>query len=477
MDHFFIRTAVFSAVIFFSYISCSCTKTTAVPVPVVQDVLAFPGAEGYGKYTVGGRGGAVYEVTNLEDAGPGSLRAAVDAGEARTVVFRVSGTIILNSPLKIRQPYITIAGQTAPGDGICIRKYPLLIEASQVIIRHIRVRVGNESADDIDAVSGRFVKHVMIDHVSASWSVDETFSVYHCDSITVQWCMITESMYNSNHVKGAHGFGGIWGANNSTYHHNLIAHHSSRNPRFASGSQNTDYRNNVIYNWGYQSCYGGEAVQQGDARYTFSNFNMVANYYKPGPATQPGAVCYRIVNPSTRDGANDFGKWYVADNVVENNRDVTKDNWNGGVQPQGGNAFTAALKLNQPWPAMPIHQQNAEDAFTAVLANAGAVLPKRDVVDSRIADETRKGYATYEGVSYKQKNAMADKTKKSGIIDSQNDAGGWPQLLSIAAPTDSDHDGMPDAWETAHGLNPNNAADRNVIAPDGYTMLELYLNR
>ena len=249
--------------------------------------IAFPGAEGWGKYTVGGRGGKVYEVTNLNDKGPGSLRQAVNAAGPRTIVFRVSGTIELNSNLDIRNPYITIAGQTAPGEGICIKNYPIMIGTDEIILRYLRVRLGDQSGNDSDAISGRYHKNIIVDHVSASWSVDETVSIYHCNNITVQWCLISESMYNSNHVKGHHGFGGIWGGPNSTYHHNLIAHHSSRNPRFASGCGNTDYRNNVIYNWGYNSAYGGEKVQA-NSDFTYSSVNMVANYYKAGPGTLSG---------------------------------------------------------------------------------------------------------------------------------------------------------------------------------------------
>ena len=250
-----------------------------------EPLLAFPTAEGYGKYTVGGRGGKVYEVTNLNDSGEGSLREAINASGPRTVVFRVSGTIDLKSALKIKNPYITIAGQTAPGQGICIKRYPLNIDADEVIIRHIRVRLGDETGDEADAIGCRYHKNFILDHVSASWSIDETMSIYHCENVTIQWCMITESLYNSNHSKGAHGFGGIWGSNHSTYHHNLIAHHSSRNPRWASGAGYNDYRNNVIYNWGYNSCYGGEKVQVGSENtYNFFEVNMVSNYYKPGPA-------------------------------------------------------------------------------------------------------------------------------------------------------------------------------------------------
>jgi pectate lyase len=208
-------------------------------------VPAFPGAEGFGSMTRGGRGGKVLTVTNLNDSGPGSLREACETEGSRIVVFRVSGTITLESRLRISNPYITIAGQTAPGDGICIKKYPLSINASEVIIRYIRVRLGDEAGVDADAISSRYNKNIIIDHVSASWSVDETVSIYHCENVTVQWCLVSESMYNAGHAKGTHGFGGIWGSNRSTYHHNLLAHHSSRNPRFASGCGYNDFRNNT----------------------------------------------------------------------------------------------------------------------------------------------------------------------------------------------------------------------------------------
>ena len=437
--------------------------------------LAFPTAEGYGKYTVGGRGGKVIEVTNLNDNGPGSLRAAVEASGPRTVVFRISGTIILNRDLVIRNPYITIAGQTAPGDGICLRRYPLVIGTDQVIIRYLRVRLGNESGEDADAVSSRFNKNLIIDHVSASWSVDETMSIYHNDSITVQWCIISESMFNSNHIKGAHGFGGIWGSNHGTYHHNLIADHASRNPRMASGTGYTDYRNNVLYNWGYNSCYGGENQQKGTDKFNFSAINMVANYYKPGPATQPGSVTGRIASPSSRNGAEDYGKWYIADNVLEGNQVVSADNWNGGVQPHGGDSIIPVVKMDKPWPAMPIKQQTAEQAYKLVLENAGATLPNRDPVDTRVVADVRSGKATFEGATYRQKKSVPG-NMKSGIIDSQSDVGGWPELKSAPAPTDTDHDGMPDQWELKHNLNPKNAADGSKVGKDGYTMLENYLN-
>lgn len=435
--------------------------------------LAFPTAEGYGKYTKGGRGGVVYEVTNLNDNGEGSLRAAVEASEPRTVVFRVSGNIELESPLKIEKPYITIAGQTAPGDGICIKNHQLSIDADQVIIRYIRVRLGDNSGKDYDAIGARYHKNIILDHVSASWSVDECVSIYHCDSITVQWCIISESMSQSNHVKGSHGFGGIWGSNYGTYHHNLFAHHTSRNPRMASGSGYTDYRNNVIYNWGYNSCYGGEAFQKGKEQFNFSIFNIVANYYKSGPATEPGKVSYRIANPSFRNKTDDFGKWYISDNFVEGHKDVSSNNWNGGVQTE---ISFDKIKLDKAWPSMPINQQTAVKAYKLVLENAGALLPKLDAVDLRIIKEVKGGFATYEGKSYKKSHVVADTTLVCGIIDTQNDVGGWPELKSTQAPKDTDHDGMPDKWEDKNNLDKSNPDDRNKVSSDGYTMLEVYLN-
>jgi pectate lyase len=277
-------------------------------------------------------------------------------------------------------------------------------------------------------------------------------SIYHCENVTVQWCLVAESL-----ASGSHGFGGIWGANHSTYHHNLLAHHSSRNPRFASGCGNTDYRNNVLYNWGYNSCYGGEKQQVGNDKFNFTNINMVANYYKPGPATKSGEVSHRIANPSSRKGDADYGKWYISDNFMEGNASVTANNWNGGVQPS-----KSVFRLDEPWPAMPIKQQTAEEAYKSVLKNAGATLPKRDALDARIIKETRNGTATYG---------------EGGIIDSQKDVGGWPELKSTTAPTDTDHDGMPDEWEKEHGLNAASAEDGSQDTDkDGYTNVEEYLN-
>ena len=438
---------------------------------------SFPGAEGHGSVTRGGRGGRVIAVTNLDDSGPGSLRAAVEAEGPRIVVFRLSGTIDLQSRLTISNPFITIAGQTAPGDGIAIKRYPLKIDADEVILRYLRLRLGDESGDDADALSSRFHQNIMVDHVSASWSVDEAVSIYHCRNVTVQWSLVSESLYQSGHAKGAHGFGGIWGSDYSTYHHNLLAHHSSRNPRFASGAGHNDYRNNVIYNWGYNSAYGGERDQSGRPQYNFTTVNMVANYYKPGPATEPGVVRHRIVNPSSRDGVDGYGQWYVAGNEVHGHPGVTADNWEGGVQPHsrdtGGpvrwqDGHLEALKLGAPWAAMPINQHTAEEACRLVLQHAGATLPRRDPVDARIVEEVRTGTATF-GESYGGGG--------KGIIDSQEAVGGWPPLESGTAPPDTDGDGMPDAWESGHGLDPHDGADGVADQDgDGYTNVEEWLN-
>jgi pectate lyase len=424
--------------------------------------IAFPGAEGAGKYTKGGRGGTVYQVTNLNDSGPGSLREAIKASGPRMVVFRVSGTIELESDLKIKSPYITIAGQSAPGDGICLKNHSLYVQHDEVIIRYLRFRLGDESGAESDAIWGRYGKNVIIDHCSASWSVDEAMSFYSIDSLTIQWCLIAESLYMSHHSKGAHGYGGIWGGENATFHHNLFAHHSSRNPRFSGGStapcQNVDFINNVIYNWGFNSVYGGED----------GKINMVANYYKPGPATKSN-VRNRICEPSDLDG-----RWYIEDNTVEGAPQISKDNWAGGVQ--GGRAVESVIRVNTPFPNEPLPLQSAEEACLDVVDDVGANYPVRDRIDDRIIHDVTTGTATYDGLYYEIIQGFSDTSVVRGIIDSQSDVNGWPALNSLPAPVDSDHDGMPDEWERSNQLDPNDETDRNLIGNDGYTMLEIYLN-
>ncbi len=412
-------------------------------------VVAFPGAEGFGCNTVGGRGGQIIEVTNLNNAGPGSLRAAVNAEGSRIVVFRVSGTIALQSELVIHQDSITVAGQTAPGDGICLRNYPLIIGADEVILRFLRIRLGDEKEVEGDGLSAMFQKNIIIDHCSISWGTDETATVRDNVHSTVQWCIISESLNRSCHHKGPHGYGGIWGGMGATFHHNLLAHHSSRNPRFNGSRYNghpekeiVDFRNNVVYNWGFNSGYGGEAGNQ----------NVVANYYKYGPATQSKD---RIVEPW-----DDRGRWYVADNFVYGFPKITFDNWAGGVQGK----FRDQGRVDEPFPCVPVVTQSAEEAYALVLDYAGAVLPKRDAVDARIIEEVRTGTAQYG-------------QDQKGIVDSQTDVGGWPLLRTCDVRVDMDHDGMADDWELIHHLDPSDPSDRNGDNDgDGYTNVEAYLN-
>lgn len=418
---------------------------------------AFPGAEGFGARASGGRGGRVIAVTNLNDSGPGSLRAAVEEKGPRTVVFRVSGNIALESDLELRHGDLTIAGQTAPGDGICLRSYAVVLAgASNVVLRHLRVRPGDVSGEDLDALGGRFGENIIIDHCSLSWSIDECLSIYSgVRNLTVQWCLVSESLDRSNHVKGPHGHGGIWGGQGASWHHNLLAHHSSRNPRIVGksvGAQFADIRKNVIYNWGFNSTYGGD----GDVR-----VNLINNVYKPGPATRQD-VHSRVANPSP---GSEPRNWWIAGNLVVGSPEVSSDNWLG-VHPSGGVPLDR-LRASAPFRAAPVTTQSAEALLESVLQGAGATLPRRDPLDARIVEETRSGTAqfgeTYEGGG-------------KGIIDSQTAVGGWPELRSEPAPEDTDGDGMPDAWERRFGLDRRNAADGCEDADaDGYTNLEEYL--
>jgi len=432
--------------------------------------LAFPGAEGFGMYTEGGRCGKVIYVSNLNDDGEGSFRFAVNQKFARTIVFQISGTIELQSELKINYGNLTIAGQTAPGDGICIKKYPVIISADNVIVRFIRFRIGYEAKKDFDSFSGKNCSNVIIDHCSISWSVDETASFYDNKNFTMQWCIISESLNHSVHKKGDHGYGGIWGGQGASFHHNLLANHTSRNPRFC-GSRYTkkpdeeivDYRNNVIYNWGFQSVYGGEE----------GNYNMVNNYYKPGPATKKGDVRFRILaltqfyfDKNVRPDTMNAGNFFIEGNVVEGFENATTDNWKYGVQ-DATEEQKLKSKLESPITFAKVTTQTAIDAYNSVLQFSGAIFPKRDTIDNRIIGEVKAGTANFGGTW----------GNKSGIIDSPNDVGGWPELKSLPAPIDSDLDGMPDDWELKHGLNPDNPEDNNLFSMDiQYTNLEIYLN-
>lgn len=419
--------------------------------------LAFPGAEGFGRFTTGGRGGEVIYVTNLNDHGPGSLRAAINAVGARYILFKVSGTIELKSDLEIKNGDLTIAGQTAPGDGITIRNYSTSIEASNVIIRFLRFRMGDAAGNEGDALGGRYQEDIMIDHCSISWATDENASFYSNENFTMQWCIISESLNNSIHHKGIHGYGGIWGGAPATFHHNLLAHNNSRNPRFSGSSTTsnssdelTDFRNNVIYNWYGNSTYGGESP---------GRFNMVNNYYKAGPAT-PGSKQYRIIEPY-----EPYGSFYIDGNYVVGSNDITEDNWNGGVQYRDGGCPEEEIRQQEPFDFQIGHTHTAQKAYRKVLAYAGVSL-HRDSVDVRIIKEVRNGTATYEG----------SKTGLPGIIDSQEDVGGWPELESKPAPTDTDKDGMPDNWEEKKGLNPNEPNTNGHDLSEVYCNVEVYLH-
>jgi pectate lyase len=465
------RNPVLFPVLLLAPLALDATTAARLQNPPVPAVPSFPGAEGAGAVTVGGRGGKVLEVTNRNDSGPGSLRAAIEAKGPRIVVFRVSGIITLQSRLSITEPYLTIAGQTAPGDGICIRGETTEINTHEVIIRYIRFRRGELTRRD-DALGGYPTRNVIIDHCSASWGLDENLSLYRwiekmpdgkdkkrpVENLTVQWCISSEALDLNRHA-----FGGTLGGRNVSLHHNLFASNTGRNPSIGYGDH-VDFRNNVLFNWQHRTMDGGDAS---------SWINVVANYYKPGPATQEGDIRYRVCRPQHLEMFSEAatpGKWHVADNFVVGHDGVSADNWTGGVQFDEPDikrlgdvkAATDRVRGIKPFPAAPITQHTAREAYEQVLANAGAILPKRDAVDLRIIESVRTGKTT---------------VGRNGIIDKPEDAGGWPEYKSTPAPADADHDGMPDVWEKAYRLNPNDPADGPKDADrDGYTNVEEYLN-
>ncbi|MDP4276778.1 MAG: hypothetical protein Q8914_04000 [Bacteroidota bacterium] len=463
---------------------------------LAEDTPAFPGAEGFGRYTTGGRGGAVYHITSTKDDGSeGTLRWALNEGGKRTIVFDVSGTIHLTSALPVKSGNVTIAGQTAPGDGICVADYPFTINASNVIIRFVRFRLGNRyvAYHEGDGLGGMDQQNIIVDHCSVSWSIDECCSVYGMKNLTVQWCIVSQSLRNAGHVKGAHGYGGNWGGSGASYHHNLVCHHDSRTPRLGprpstQTDERMDMRNNVIYNWAGNGCYGGEGM----------HVNLVNNYYKPGPGTKQksASIQYRIAgigirtttycqnNPSFAPMLHVWGKFYVDGNYVNEHSDVTADNWTKGIYEQISNSTTDNLftqetkdtmKLSVPIDYIYTTTHSAQKAYENVLKYAGASC-SRDWVDTLMVYDTRYGKASHTG---------AGSGDVYGIIDSQDDnkpAGAdstwnaWPTLNSQPAPADKDQDGMPDVWETANGLNPADASDRNKLDTAGFTMLEVYMN-
>lgn len=477
---------------------------------------AFPGAEGFGRYTTGGRGGKVFHVTSLSDDGSeGTFRWAVNQKTARTIVFDVSGTIHLQKPLRINNNDVTIAGQSAPGDGVCLADYPVSIAADNVIIRYMRFRLGNKhvtekGADGWDGLGGMDHRDIMIDHCSISWSIDECCSVYGNERQTVQWCIVAQSLCNAGHSKGAHGYGGNWGGAGASYHHNLMAHHISRMPRLGprQGTQERelmDLRNNVFYNWAGNGCYGGEGM----------NVNIVNNYYKPGPATmlknkgiqkriaQIGIRTTKYCKREVVDGEvkgngwlpmwHKWGKFYVDGNFNPVHDDVSRLNWLYGVLEQTKNDekvdFTFdedtqdSIRLSKPLDIPYTTTHTAQEAYEKVLAYAGASL-HRDAVDEMVVNDVRTGTATC-GNSVSGKDKQGNDIHLPGIIDSQDDLrpegapadwSAWPLLKQGTVQTDTDGDGMPDAWEKSNGLNPTDPSDGAATTSDGYTNLEHYLN-
>lgn len=438
--------------------------------------LAFPTAQGFGRFATGGRGGKVYAVSNLNDAGAGSFREAFNAypGEPLTIIFKVGGIINLTSELRVKRSDFTIAGQTAPGSGICLKGHSFILNGARaisqggnhgnVIIRYLRSRPGSTLSTGVYGFDMENCHDVIIDHCSFSWANEECAAMYDTKNVTVQWCIMSEGLYNAGHAKGVRGYGGVWGGQNSSFHHNLIAHQNSRAIRFGGARAHdtvalVDYRNNVIYNsGGAGAAYGGEIEIAGGV----SRINMVNNYYKPGPASSS----LNFIHPSYN--AVGVGIWYINGNYMNGNSGKTADNWTGvnlGAIPsaqQAGTKSTVPFNLS----GADITAQTAQAAYSDVLLKAGANVPVRDAVDQRIVNETTNGTASVQGAT----------SGKYGIIDLPSEVGGWPVYSGGSAPADADNDGMPNAWETANGTNAGVADNNSDPDGDGYTNLEEYLN-
>jgi pectate lyase len=456
----------------FSLHACTAQKKAAVTIQSDENPIAFPGAEGYGKYATGGRGGTVFIVSNLNDNGAGSFREAAVAKGKRIIVFAVSGTIHLETKLSIKGD-VTIAGQTAPGDGICLADNSVSLGGDNIIVRYMRFRMGDKyqkggmvdgnGGDDAFGCVRR--KNIIIDHCSMSWSTDEVFSIYAGDSTTLQWNQISEPLNYSYHFETGdkdyehHGFGGIWGGLHMTAHHNLFAHCNNRNPRF-NGIRHTptefvDYRNNVIYNWGGNTIYAGEG----------GDYNIINNYFKYGPSTIKSAR-YRIVNPGKNETIG-FGKWYVNGNYVDESNDVTKNNWLGIVMGNGGTEEDKKNTIiDKPHEAWLVLTQTAEQAYEAVLKNVGANY-KRDTLDERIINDVRNRTGNIIDVQ----GGFPHGTEYEKTLTA------WPFLRSVVAPVDNDKDGIPDEWENKNGLNPADISDASKVSSHKfYTNIELYIN-
>jgi len=451
-------------------------------------IPAFPGAEGGGAFSFGGRGGKVYVVKSLEDRGPGTLREACEQGGARIIVFNIAGIIRLKTPINIRAPYVSIEGQTAPGDGICIAGESVLIDTHDVVIRFMRFRRGaTEVTRRDDALGGNPVGNIILDHVSGSWGLDETISIYRhvydrkgakqeklpTVNVTIQNSLIAEGLDTYNHA-----FGSTIGGRNSTFMRNLWADNVARNPSIGMDGD-FGFANNVIFNWWNRSADGGDNK---------SFFNFINNYYKPGPITpKDRPIAYRILKPESGRAHKDslvFGKAYVNGNIMEGNERVTRDNWAGGVQIQelrDAGKYTDSIRVDKPFPMAPFPIMTAKEAYQYVLDNAGAFLPVRDPVDKRVVEEVRTGKIVYSenaqpyaGSKFLKRRLPAD-SYKNGIISDISQVGGYPEYKGTPY-KDSDNDGIPDAWERAHGLNPKDPSDAVKITKNGYSNIEIYLN-
>lgn len=437
--------------------------------------LAFPEAEGYGRFAIGGRGGRTIEVTTLDDSGPGSLREAIDAEGPRTVVFRVGGAIQLKSKLIIKNPYITIAGQTAPGDGIAVYNYTFgAYGTHDVIIRYMRIRIGDASGATLDGSGLGGCDHAIMDHCSIAWSIDEGFSSRGAKNITLQRSLITEPLNLSVHShyvgtgKG-HAYAGSVSGDIASLHHNLLVHCAGRNWSLAGGltgggsfAGRLDIRNNVVYNWSHRTNDGGVKA-----------LNLVGNFYIPGPSSK----VFHLLMPDL-GSKSDPQTYYVAGNSMEGHPEYDKDNWSkGGVKLQEKEMQKTGMNLTdvvnlvylkQPFCEPYVNTQSPRLAYASVMADVGANKPHSDSIDQRALHDVAKRSYTFKG----------SKGKLKGIIDSQKDVGGYPVMKGGEAPADNDHDGMSDSWERANGLNPADPKDANSpsLQHPGFTRLEEYLN-
>ncbi|HEY3762504.1 MAG TPA: polysaccharide lyase [Verrucomicrobiae bacterium] len=469
-------------------------------------VPAFPGAEGGGMYSFGGRGGRIFVVTNLADSGPGTLREACESAGPRIVVFNVAGIIHLQKPIFIEAPYITIDGHTAPGNGICIADNGIDDNAHDVVIRYLRFRRGNP--DIFNRHGGHYgspIGNIIIDHVSASWGEDQNIDTYRhmyeppsggpalklpAVNVTFQWTISSEALNTYNHA-----FGGDWGGRNTGFHDNLFACNTGRNPSIAM-TYDFNFVNNVLFNWRHRSLDGGGED---------SLYNIINNYYKPGPATLDTPVRYRILEPSASwsksNPVSRWGKAYVAGNVVEGYPAVTKDNWDGGVQfskspGEGGDeeqgrgdmtnspafqSIIAKVRVDKPFPMPHMTITSAQDAYEAVLANAGDTLPRRDSVDQRVINEVRTGkvWGAGQDIVPPPMKGLAKNNighAGNGIITDISQVGGYPDYKGEPI-KDLCADGIPLSWKVKYGLDTNDVSlAQKDLKGDGYTVMDKYLD-